>query len=177
MGQQVVYFFILISLCGCRVKQKSVDRQIEKEKIEQVSEVIKQEDNVVSVDEISVDHKETFEINKNQKIEIESKTDTIKVEQEQIGNKTKLTILGASKVTLSNNDNQVLKKEEKVLETLKNTSTNVLTSETTSTQQENSKNNRKTNTKTFSLNTWLSIGAGIGLAFFVIIYLKRRTKL
>jgi len=177
MGQQVVYFFILISLCGCRVKQKSVDRVNEKEKIEQVSEVIKQEDNVVSVDEISVDHKETFEINKNQKIEIESKTDTIKVEQEQIGNKTKLTILGASKVTLSNNDNQVLKKEEKVLETLKNTSTNVLTSETTSTHKKETKNNRKTNTKTFSLNTWLSIGAAIGLAFFVIIYLKRRTKL
>ena len=177
MGQQIVYFFIVLCLCGCRVKKKSVDRVNEKEKVEQVSEVIKQEQSVVSVDSILDSHTETFEINKDQKIEIESQTDTIKVEQEQIGNKTKLTILGASKVTLSNNDNQVLKKEEKVLETLKTTSTNVLTSETTSTQQETSKNNRKTNSNTFSLNTWLSIGLSIGLIFFVIIFVRRRTNL
>lgn len=177
MGQQVVYFFIVLCLCGCRVKKKSVDRQTEKEKVEQVSEVIKKEEKLVSVDSILESHTETFEINKDQKIEIESDTDTIKVEQEQIGNKTTLTISGASKVTLSNNDNQVLKKEEKVLETLKTTSTNVLTSETTSTHKEETKNNRKTNSNTFSLNTWLSIGAGIGLAFFVIFFLKRRTKL
>jgi len=169
------FLFILLILFGCKAKQKTTERQRVKEVVEeniQVNERVQQEE---IIDASIKQSNDTFTISNDERIEIEGNGgDTIEVQKEVIGGKTKITVSGASKVVISKSDSEVLNKEESSLETLKTTSTDILRSEDKQTKTDKSKKERKSDVSILGTSTWVSIGVGLAIFFGILLFIRKK---
>ena len=169
------FLFILLILFGCKAKQKATERQRVKEVVEeniQVNEGVQQEE---IIDASIKQSNDTFTISNDERIEIEGNGgDTIEVQKEVVGGKTKITVSGASKVVISKSDSEVLNKEESSLETLKTTSTDILRSEDKQTKTDKSKKERKSDVSILGTSTWVSIGVGLAIFFGILLFIRKK---
>ena len=169
------FLFILLILFGCKAKQKTTERQRVKEVVEesiQVNEGVNKEE---IIDASIKQSNDTFTISNDERIEIEGNGgDTIEVQKEVVGGKTKITVSGASKVVISKSDSEVLNKEESSLETLKTTSTDILRSEDKQTKTDKSKKERKSDVSILGTSTWVSIGVGLAIFFGILLFIRKK---
>lgn len=175
---RILILLVLVSLVGCKAKNKVTERKKEKLQIVQgitESEVISED---ISIDKLEVSKSEIKEIEDNSIEEIEAdSTGTVTVEVKKTDTGYIKTYKGVSKVKVTNTTKETKKTDTTALKSITEGNKDTVKKNESFIKIKREENNRKTDVEIRSTSTWFWLFLLIVVMFVVWLNRKRLSNL